>query len=377
MRFTFSRRNQTVDNYEIDLRTLPVVHEDKRNRKTGIFLMVFAAFWGGLPTLALILSILSGNFEPGLLFILLFTIIGTVLFIVGLKLATTRRVIEISGSKVRFDQRSIFGATLWDEPLSRFQGIRSRSEYHSGGENSASYTSYILELYHPDRKKRITLYESRSSEGLRNRHETYCRQLGLPALEGDDDTSLTVRDVDDFGKSVQELAREGRVKVDFDPTQPPPSGIQLAPEDGQLRIILPRSRIQWAGPLIGGGVAGVFTVVGFIMKEAPVFIGIIGLVVLLAIVAGLIWTVITRQVLAVAPDALHVATLTPWGETKGFTIDAAEIQTIRVGRVVQNQGPVALLVGEDDMPTAIGPGMPKASLEWLHNCLLAVIARGA
>lgn len=50
------------------------------------FIMVFALFWGGIPTIAIIPQIISGDVPLLTLpFVSIFTIIGTILFIVGLK----------------------------------------------------------------------------------------------------------------------------------------------------------------------------------------------------------------------------------------------------------------------------------------------------
>ncbi len=377
MSFGKSMRRMGLGVYEVDISALPVKHQDKRSVGVGIFLMVFALLWGGVPTLLLIRTLLSGDFEPGMLFILLFSIIGLALFMFGLKLVTTRRVIEISEDTVHFTQRSIFGTKSWKELVTNFKGIWSHSVYYSGGKNSSGYTAYKLELLHPDRKKRIRLYESRSPEGLRARQQNYCRKLQLPALEGDDEASLTVREVEDLGKSVGELAREGRIEVDFDPTQSPPAGIELAVEEDKLRITLPKSSDLWVGVGLGLLIGGVFAIIGFVVPDGPLLFGIVGVGIVLATIGGTIWSYITHRVITVAPDHLHVAYVTPWGETKGMHMDADAIQNIRVGRRVQNQGSVALLVGKDDLPHAIGSGLPKDTLEWLRNCVLAVVARGA
>lgn len=377
MQFTATVGRMAGGVYEIDVSTLPTTFQDKRYRGMGVFLMVFALLWGGLPTLFLIRALLLGDFEAAMLFILMFTVIGGILFCVGLKFATTRRVIGFSETAIRLDERSVFGAKLWEEPFANFMGVRSRSVYHSGGKNSSGYTTYTLELHHTDRKKRLKLYESRSSEGLRTKQQNYCRQLHLPALEGDDEANLTVRQVDELGKSVGELAREGRIKVDFDPSKSPPVGIHLEVVEDQLRITLPKSPTQWAGIVIGCIVAGVFTLVGFILPDVPFFVGLIGAGFFVVMLGGFVWTYITRQIVTVAPGFLRIARMTPWGETKGTHMDASDIQTIRLGKRIHNQGAVALLVGQDDLPYAIGSGLPKETLEWLRSCLLAVMARGA
>lgn len=52
----------------------------------GYFLMFFALFWGGIPTIAIVPQVISGDAPlVALPLVSVFTIIGTILFIVGLK----------------------------------------------------------------------------------------------------------------------------------------------------------------------------------------------------------------------------------------------------------------------------------------------------
>ncbi len=67
---------------------------------------------------------------------------------------------------------------------------------HTSSNLNAEFTSYKLELLHPDRKRCLGLYQSRNPDGLRERRQNYCRQLHLPALEGEDKNDLTVCELD-------------------------------------------------------------------------------------------------------------------------------------------------------------------------------------
>ncbi len=363
--------------YEVEINRLPVRHEEKGAIWSSLILMAFALVVGGLPTWFLIWTVLSGDFQPEMLSLLLFSIVGLVLFGIGLKKITTRRVIEISESTVKYQQRSIFGRKSWEEALSNYKGVWSHSVQYTGSNHSSEYTVYKLDLLHPNRKRRLALYASRSSDGLRARQQNYCRQLQVPALEGEDEENLTVREVEDIGKSVGELAREGRIDTDFDPSAAPPPGLQFNMEDEQLRITLPRAPRLWLGVLTGILVAGGFLAAGTMIQDAPGILNLIGVGILLATIGSVVWEFITEKVLTIAPDFVHVGRKTPWGDTKGRHIPAAAIQTIRVGRRINNQGPVALLLGKDDLPYAVGAGLPKETLEWLRNCVLAIVSKGA
>ncbi len=358
----------------VDLSTLPATHTVKGTRAAGIFLIVFALLWGGLPTLGLLVAILSGNFEPAMLFMLIFSLVGLAMLLAGLNMTTTRKTIHFDEQSVTMDAHSLFGTTHWKELLRNFPGVRSRSEYHSGGKNQSSYTLYIVELYHPDKKKRIRLYESRSDSGFRKTWETYCRQLHLPALEGEGDT-MTSRDVEDLDKSVRELAREGKLEVTFDPSAPPPEGITLQIEDGHLLIGLPRARFSIIGWLFGLLFPAVFISIGFGVSDAPVVFGIVGIVILVGVVAAMVWYLVARGVVRVGPDQVRLSYRTPWGETAGRALASDQIETVRIGRAVERQGQVGVVMVTDETTLTAGPGLPPASLEWLKSCILAVITR--
>ena len=359
---------------QIDLSQLPVEHADKGHRAGGIFLMLFAALWGGIPTLILLHSLIAGSFGAAMLGLLIFTVIGIGLFLLGLKFATTHRTIRFEPHQISLDERSLFGRKAWTEPKGRFPGIRARLEYHSGGKNRSAYTLHIVELHHEDKTKRIRLYASRSDSGFRKIHETYCRQLDLPALEGEG-PSMTARAVEDLVKSVRELAREGKLNVAFDPDQEPPQGMRLDIDGARLRIALPRSRAPLTGAMIGLLVAGGLVAAGFGIADAPFFVGVIGLVLFVLIGAGTLWSAFATSVVIVAPDEIRILHHLPWGDTAGRTVDTGHIESVRIGRAIENQGRPGVLLVTDEGNVTLGQGLPRESLEWFSNCILAVITR--
>ena len=359
----------------MDLSRLPAEHRESGMRGVGIFFIFFSLLWGGLPTLALIGALRKGGMEPGLWFLLLFTLIGGGLLVAGLKMATTRRTLRFSRDQVGFEERSWLGHRQWSEPLDRFPGLRARSEYHSGGKNRSSYTLYFIELFHPDPHKRLRLHESRSPDGLRALHEEYCRQLGRPALEGEG-ADMVERRPEDLDKSVAELAREGKLKVDFDPAQPPPAKVSLKVEGDQLRIELPPPHISMGGLLIGLLVPSLFMWISFGRPGTPKMIGIIGALFLVLMVYGFIWQRITRAVIRVGAHSIELGRRSPWGESRGRTLDIRTLESVRIGRRVDNQGQPGVLLVTDAGTNAIGEGQPKPTLDWLRNCILAVAARG-
>ena len=364
--------SRTRPTKQIDLTRLPVTQIDKGTKSVGIFLMIFASLWGGIPTFFLIKALSSGTMQGGMWGLLIFSVIGTGLFLGGLYLLTTNTTTTLTLEQVSVTRKSAFGTRQWTARMSEFTGIRNRSEFHSGGKNSPSYTLYIVELLHPDSQKTVRLYESRMNAGIRGIWENACRALNLAAIEGEG-ADLVSRAVEDLDKSVKDLAREGKLKVQFDLSKPPPAGLALKIDGPILELsVRGRKRSSLAGGVFGLVFSGIFVYIGFFMKGAPLIFGIFACVSVLIILTATVWSLISTEQIRVAKDEIHVRRQTPWGPTKGIRISTTGVETVRIGK--QNgQGANGILIETDDGQSMIGTGLPSESLEWLKNCILKVI----
>lgn len=366
---TLSSKSQTK---QIDLTQLPVTQVDKGSRGAGCLLILFACFWGGIPTFILIRALSSGTFNSGMGMLAIFSVIGSCMVLGGLYMLTSSTTTTLSRDQASVIRKSIFGTKQWTARLSEYTGVRWRSEYHSGGKNSPSYTLYIVELLHPESKKTVRLYESRMDAGIRGIWENACRALNMPAMEGEG-ASLVTRAVEDLDKSVKDLAREGKLKVDFDPTRPPPAGLALK-VDGKFLELSVKTR---AGAALGGGLigilfSGVFVYIGFFLKDAPILFGIIGSIIMLVIILVTLWALVTTEQIRVAKDEIHVRRKTPWGPTNGTRISTTGVETVRIGKK-GDQGSAGILIETDGGTEIVGSGLPAPCLEWLRNCILKVI----
>ena len=357
----------------IDLTHLPITQVDKGSKVAGVFLMGFAAFWGGIPTAVLIHAVSAGKMQAGLWGLLVFSVIGTGLFIGGLYLVTSRTTTILSHEQVSVTRKSLFGTLQWTAPLASFLGIRYRSEYHSGGKNRPSYTLYIVELHHKEPRKAVCLYESRSESGVRAIWEDACRKLSLPAVEGAG-ANLVIRSVEDLDKSVKELAQAGKLQVEFDPSLPPPAGLSLKADGRFLEVsVTKRAGGMLFGALFAVLFSGLFIYIGFFVRNAPIVFGIFGSGFLLIFLIVLAWTIITTEQIRVAKDEIQLRRQTPWGPTNGRRIDAATVEVVRIGKK-DGQGSEGVLIETDAGTTLIGAGLPAGCLVWLKNCILKIIA---
>lgn len=375
MNIEFTHSGRPGLNRGIDLSQLPATHIDKSKRMIGIFMSLFSIFWGGVPLVILLNILNSGNGEndPAIFILFLFPLIGLGLLFAGIWMATHQKTIRIDANSVAVDSRSLFSHKNWVEPMHRYTGVLSRSERRSGGKNRSSYTLYIVELFHPDKNKRITLYVSRSEEGLRKKWENYARQLNKPALEGEAG-NFRKREVEDLDKSVGELVKEGKLEVNFDPGKAPPKGFKTAVEHGKLRIELPMfSRFPFA-ILIALLFPAVFIYIGFWASDGPLIFGIFGILFLVFMAYAFLWRIIATPVLLLERSRIRLFHKTPWGETAGKILQSGNIESVRIGRITDRNVKEGVLVATDDHTMKIGEGLPVESLDWLKNCILTVIA---
>lgn len=355
---------------KIDITTLPVTHTNKIPACAGIFSMIFGLIFAGGPGLFFITSILSGEFELEMLFILIFVFAGISMFLGGIYSLTYKSTIHITPNQISVDSSSIFGRNSWTESLNKYRGIISRSEYRSGGKNRSSYTLYIIEMYHHDPAKRIKLYESRSSYNIRAIWEDYCKKLNMKAIEGEGD-DIVEREAADLDKSVRELAAEGKLDVKFDPTRRPPDGIRVSSRGEVLIIELPKIPSSIIGTIFGLVFSGFFVALRFFVHDVPFIFPLMGLFFFAIVLASSVMSRISNTAIAVDKNEVTTWQNTPWGEWRKRSIGIDQLETVRVGREQDRSMYDSLLLISDEKTIKIAEGMSKSSLEWLKNCILA------
>lgn len=363
----------TTDAYtkQVNLSSLPSTTIEKQPKGGAIFMILFSLFWGGVPTMALVSSLTSNTAKPEMAFLLIFTIIGALLFLGGIHLLVASTTTVIDSNRVTVSKRSLFGTKQWSEALAAFQGITWRSEYHSGGKNKPSYTLYIVELKHTDPKKAVKLYESRAGGNIRAIWEDHCRKLNLPAVETDG-KSIVKRDVADLDKSVKELIEEGKMKVDLNPTKPPPD-LAVRADGDFLEVSTLRKKVAPLGLVITLILPIVFMYVGFFVKSASVVFGFVGLVIFVIMVAGAVYSYLSTDQIRIGRDEIRLRKRLPWGVSEGECIKIELIETVRIGNK-SDQGGSAVLLETDSGIVEAGKGLSPEAMEWLKNCIMRQIA---
>jgi hypothetical protein len=106
--------------------------------------------------------------------------IGLALALWGLRILVRRQTIRIERDAVHARTRDLFGATAWREPLHRYRGVIWRSVTLE--RRGARPVLHLVELWHEDPARRITLLSSTSEAAAQERWQAWAQELGLPAI---------------------------------------------------------------------------------------------------------------------------------------------------------------------------------------------------
>jgi hypothetical protein len=91
---------------------------------------------------------------------------------------------------------------------------------------------------------------------------------------------------------------------------------------------------------------------------------------------ALVWSRVASAVLEVGGAGVRLLWQTPWGDTPGVMMEADGIESVRIGKPpTGNTRGEAVLVEADHRTIPVAQGHRRDELEWLRNCILAVLAR--
>jgi len=228
--------------WELPIGERPVTVTRTGSTFGGLFMVVFALLWGGLPTMALIQNGLPGAGQPENWLFLIFPVIAIGILAFGLRQLLWRKTITLDDLFVTVEERGLFGTESWQEQLTAYRGVLSRSRRVKT--KNSSYTLYLVDLLHDDSKRTINLYSARSKRDWRAKWEAYARWLKLPAVE-QADGGVVARDVADLDKPVAALIREGKLEVDYGQLQERAEGLAVDIEGDALVVTRTGPELAW------------------------------------------------------------------------------------------------------------------------------------
>jgi hypothetical protein len=352
----------------VDLSAFPATTERKSSLVGGLFVSLFALVWGGFPLYGLLTA--EGLERSEMIIMVIFPAIGFGLLLFGIHLLLWRKEITFDETGVDVVERGLFGTKTWWEPLSAYRGVL-RFTRRIRRKNS-SYTLYAVDLAHDERNREIRLFQSRSDKLWRKAWEYYAHRLNLPALERGDEGEVQ-RDAADLDKSLADLVREGKVKIEKAPIAGKLEGVTLEREGKTLIVTRTGPINPWWGQVLAVLFPLVFVGFGFLHPEAPFWVAAMGIFFEVIFLWGVIHDLTTRDRLRVNRKEVARMKVSRSGEGKAKTLMSSEVETVSIGGDGKQKG--RLVISADSGEIRFGANLPSATLKHLRNAVISEIPK--
>ena len=158
----------------------PARGERRDGRPLGALILAIGVLWLAVPLSAWLRGAPFPIAEAGSAGAWACLGIGLALGLWGLRILVRRQTIRIDGEAVHARTRDLFGARAWREPLRRYRGVAWRSTTLE--RRSERQVLHLVELWHEDAARRVTLLSSTSEAAAHERWQAWAQELGLPAI---------------------------------------------------------------------------------------------------------------------------------------------------------------------------------------------------
>jgi len=239
-----------------ELANPPATHV-KEYRKDATMGLIGAFIFGGIGSALIVLACLGAYFErePVMLLTSLMGMFFLVPSIFIFRAARSEwgasREITIDGNHVVWRETAARKPVDWTEPLENYEGVMGTLGRAQHGRPIIG----TLVLKHEDPKKTIQLWrqslglnldstEGEERFGVRATWNAYARALNVPLLVKDGE-DLLVRQPEDLGKSLQQLAREGKLETSFNIPAPAFGSITVVDGAAGKKIIINRGGMEY------------------------------------------------------------------------------------------------------------------------------------
>ena len=382
--------------FKFDIEHLPVEQRDRVSGKLSVLglifglgfiaLAVFEAFsflYGGtnevytfdLPTKFSANEILLQRyvFDTILLFL------GLVIVAVSVFSFLRHKVIFFDGENIKLTYYSPFKQPKTEiEALYNYLGVLLRVEYFQLG--LMSRNRYIIELYHPEKNKRVPLYISTNSHNVRHMWEYYSAKLKLPALFMTDH-GLISRHHSELSKTLNDMATKWHLKTLYRENEKMPASVKCK--------ILPHKAIIKERRLFFDvysilALLGIF-VLGFLVIYAGLnyqyimpYLGLSGLLSFMVLCSGVVLlsivVLLSKDVLVITEDGILLGHNILFLRRDGGFVLKNEIAAVDVGHNPTTERYYLSIIA-DNQSLIFGKNMPVNDLRWVRGFVIKQIAK--
>jgi hypothetical protein len=230
---SFVKHRGTTVYRELDVDTLPALIEQRGSKILGTLGVFFGVSFTVLPLVAVGMGVAEEGWTRELAITLAMFVLPLGLFaailVWGINQFMMRTTTELDGHEVRWEWRTWRGTRARAEPLEAFAGIQSVHRFQSEDGDL-----WELLLQHPEPALSILLYRANRPDGLNERWRIYCQVFRQTALESLAPGHTLAVPVEDVGRPLLDVIREGSAVVPE--PGPVPDGVVVEPAADGLEV---------------------------------------------------------------------------------------------------------------------------------------------
>ena len=284
----------------------------------------------------------------------------------------TYKKVFFDGKKITIIYRRFFGKKKTvKEAVKKYKGVRFRVEFFQFG--LINRNKYIIELYHDEPDKIAPLYISTSGHNIRKIWKDYALALKLPEIiltaQG-----WVVRDLENIGKSLVEMGKEGLITSGFNVKEKIPASISLVQKKDKSVIKSKSFRWDYLNILATVGICVTLLLLAlhahFVMLYTS---ALLASFLILCFIGLLILRVVTKDKIIAKQDKLVIIRKFPVLSSKKKVLKE-EIEAIDVAFNPSSERYFLAIIG-NDKTFVFGKKMPVNDLEWIRKYLIHNITK--
>ncbi len=361
---------------EVDLESLPAKLDYSPATKFNLFFLLAGFFQAAFSIWIL------GHFDLGVALSLLMmgAAAGSIwMMLYGVFRLSLRRRAVFYPEGVEVAVEHLLGRSQWRLRYSDFEGVLYREVTAKEG-TAAAKVFRVIELFHPEKKRRVPLYADYAAKRPLDNWEAYGARFGLPLLE-EEGEAIALRKDKKCKKSIRQRAADGELTYAYDPNAPLPKGLEIAQEriEGEEALtvtfrawVIPKSTNAAAlsfllpigtAPFTSDLADGWFSYALYILPGVAVLA-----------FAHLLWFRLKPQRLRLTREGLSVSGGCLSQEMAAVTLTLAEVWRMDIEKSRSANFAHDLVLEDGDNELAFGHGLSREQLIWLGNFITAAIA---
>ncbi len=391
-----SKPNHYSYKFKFDMEKLPAEQKDRVSRKLSVLGLIFGLAFIALAVFEIISYFYS---EPNeiyefdmptrfstqdilmqrYIFDTIALVLGIIIVAISIFTYWRRKVIYFDGENIKMTYLSLFKQPHTEiEALHNYLGVLLRVEYYQLG--LMSRNRYIIELYHPEKEKRVPLYLTTSSRNVRQMWEYYSAKLKLPALFMTDH-GLISRHHSELNKTLNDMAAKWHLKSLYRENEKTPATVKCKIEPH--RAIVKERRwffdVYSILALLGILILGTLIVYGGLNYQYILpYIGLWGLVALMTLggIIVLFSTVIlfSKDVLIITDEGILLGHNILFLRRNAEYVKKDEIAAVDIGHNPTTERYYLSIIA-DNQSLIFGKNMPVSDLRWVRGFVIKQIAK--